>query len=124
MVGVVGIFPSEPLDHVARAWVTDRVVVRLAASECNRRLVACSSHRGVEVILSQQAFGIRCPCCKGNRSRVLYKRLGRGYIRRRHECLTCRDKARWTTYEFLRLRRGVISVPDDLRAIRSASTLK
>jgi excisionase family DNA binding protein len=54
MVGVVGIFPSEPLDHVARAWVTDRVVVRLAASECNRRLVACSSHRGVEVKRGRQ----------------------------------------------------------------------
>jgi hypothetical protein len=66
MVGVVGIFPSEPLDHVARAWVTDRAVVRLAASECNRRLVACPSH--VEAMTTRYLLGsadwwVRLVCC-------------------------------------------------------------
>lgn len=66
-------------------------------------------------ILSQHAFGIKCPGCGKNASRVLYKRKGRNYIRRRHQCLRC-PKVRWTTYEFFSLRRGVIQVPEGTRA--------
>lgn len=68
-------------------------------------------------ILSQHAFGIRCPSCGKTASRVLYKRRGKNYVRRRHECLNPKcHKARWTTYEFFSIRRGVIRVPEGTRA--------
>ena len=79
--------------------------------------------------------GVRCPSCDGAASLVLSVRRGAGYVRRRHACLTpacqlierrygCRlvKGVRWTTYEFLSPRRGVIAVPRDTRAIRSVST--
>lgn len=73
-------------------------------------------------------YGIRCPRCQSRRSKVLYAREGKGYIRRRHACKAdaCeRERVRWTTYEFLSERRGVITVPGDRRAIRSMrETLK
>ena len=78
-----------------------------------------------------EPYGVRCPVCQGNKSRVMVKREGRGYIWRRHLCLTpschaverrvgCRivKGVRWTTYEFFSERRGVINVPTDTRAIR------
>jgi hypothetical protein len=80
--------------------------------------------------------GVGCPACHGKQSRVLEAREGRGYIRRRHLCLspacatvtTERKRAgrvqivygrRWTTYEFFSPRRGTILVPRDTRAICS-----
>ena len=62
-------------------------------------------------VMSQHAFGIVCPKCRENHSRVLSKRLGRGYIRRRHECVACPKHPRWTTYEFFCLRPGAIAIP-------------
>lgn len=87
-----------------------------------------------------EPYGVCCPACKGKDSRVLEAREGRGYIRRRHLCLspacasitTERLRAgkvetvygrRWTTYEFFSPRRGTIIVPRDTRAIRSVQTL-
>lgn len=85
---------------------------------------------------STEPYGVRCPACRGSNSKVLETREGRGYIRRRHLCLTrtCLATAqksgrrtvhgvRWTTYEFFSPRRGIISVPRDTRAIRSVLTL-
>lgn len=87
-----------------------------------------------------QSYGVCCPACQGKNSRVLEAREGRGYIRRRHLCLSpsCADVKtelrragkvqtvygrRWTTYEFFSPRRGTILVPRDTRAIRSVLTL-
>jgi transcriptional regulator NrdR family protein len=72
-----------------------------------------------------EPLGVVCPECRTRNSHVLSKREGRGYIRRRHACNGdgCRARnVRWTTYEFFSPRRGVIAVPRDTRAIRSAST--
>lgn len=73
-------------------------------------------------------YGVRCPACHGKRSRVLEAREGPGYVRRRHLCLSpvcllferCVGARlvkglRWTTYEFVSLRRGTITVPHNIR---------
>lgn len=84
----------------------------------------------------EEGYGVCCPACRGKESRVLEAREGRGYIRRRHLCLSAACASvtterkvagkvlivygrRFTTYQFLSPRRGTILVPRDTRAIRS-----
>lgn len=54
--------------------------------------------------VSQHAFGIVCPRCRGNDAKVLRKKDGRGYVWRRHACQNpeclLRD-IRWTSYQFI-----------------------
>ena len=83
---------------------------------------------------SADQYGVRCPGCHGKESRVLEAREGRGYVRRRHLCLSSecasvesvirrsgRDQVvygrRWTTYEFFSPRPGTILVPPDTRVL-------
>lgn len=60
-------------------------------------------------VISQHAFGIVCPRCRGREARVLSKSDGKGYIRRRHACLNpeCQMRnIRWTTYSFMSVARA------------------
>lgn len=67
---------------------------------------------------SDQEYGITCPECGGKKNHVLQKREGRGYVRRRHECLNeqcLKRKVRWNSYQYFSPRRGVVEVPRDTR---------
>lgn len=84
--------------------------------------------------LNARTQGLCCPTCGSRDSQVLDVRKGEGYVRRRHVCVAraCanvqrtiriagRDRVvsgtRWTTYEVLSPRRGVICLPSDTRAV-------